>query len=68
MKLTDVEHAENREALASMNLLQRLDHIFEYYKFPLVLILIAAVIVTKATKAPGRDVEKLFDDSVNSRD
>ena len=43
MKLTDVERAENREALASMNLLQRLDHIFEYYKFPLVLILIAAV-------------------------
>ena len=26
-----------------MNLLQRLDHIFEYYKFPLVLILIAVV-------------------------
>ena len=43
MKLTDAERAENREALAHMNLLQRLDHIFEYYKFPLVLILIAAV-------------------------
>ena len=43
MKLTDAERAENREALAGMNLLQRLDHIFEYYKFPMVLILIAAV-------------------------
>ena len=43
MRLTDAERAENREALANMNLLQRLDHIFEYYKFPLVLILIAAV-------------------------
>ena len=43
MKLTDRERAENREALAGMNLPQRLDHIFEYYKFPLVLALIAAV-------------------------
>lgn len=43
MKLTDAERAENREALAGMNLLQRLDYIFEYYKFPLVLILIAAI-------------------------
>ena len=43
MRLTDAERAENREALAHMNLPQRLDHIFEYYKFPLVLILIAVV-------------------------
>ena len=43
MRLTDAERAENKEALARMNLLQRLDHIFEYYKFPLVLILIAVV-------------------------
>lgn len=43
MKLTDAERAENREALSQMNLAQRLDHIFEYYKFPLVLILIAVV-------------------------
>ena len=43
MKLTDAERSENKEALARMNLLQRLDHIFEYYKFPLVLILIAVV-------------------------
>ena len=43
MKLTDRERAENREALAGMTLPQRLDHIFEYYKFPLVLTLIAAV-------------------------
>lgn len=43
MKLTDRERAENRKALADMNLPQRLDHIFEYYKFPLVLALIAAV-------------------------
>ena len=43
MRLTETERAENREALARMSLPQRLDHIFEYYKFPLVLILIAAV-------------------------
>ena len=43
MNLTDAERAENKEALARMNLPQRLDHIFEYYKFPLALILIAAV-------------------------
>ena len=43
MRLTDTERAENKEALARMNPLQRLDHIFEYYKFPLVLILIAVV-------------------------
>ena len=43
MKLTDRERAGNREALAGMTLPQRLDHIFEYYKFPLVLTLIAAV-------------------------
>ena len=45
MRLTDAERAENREALAHMSLPQRLDHIFEYYKFPLVLILIAVVAV-----------------------
>lgn len=45
MRLTDTERMENKEALARMNLLQRLDHIFEYYKFPLVLILIAVVAV-----------------------
>ena len=43
MRLTDAERAENKEALARMNLAQRLDHIFEYYKFPLVLMLIAVV-------------------------
>ncbi len=43
MKLTDAERAENREALARMTLPQRLDHIFEYYRFPLVLILIAVI-------------------------
>ena len=43
MRLTDAERAENREAIANMNLAQRLDYIFEYYKFPLVLALIAAV-------------------------
>ena len=45
MRLTEAERAENREALAHMSLAQRLDHIFEYYKFPLVLILIAVVAV-----------------------
>lgn len=43
MRLTDAERKENREALAGMTLPQRLDHIFEYYRFPLVLILIAVV-------------------------
>ena len=43
MKWTEAERAENREALARMTLLQRLEYIFEYYKFPLVLILIAVV-------------------------
>ncbi len=43
MKPTDAERAENREALARMTLLQKLDHIFEYYRFPLVLILIAGI-------------------------
>ena len=43
MKLTDAERQENREAFARMTLPQRLDYIFEYYKFPLVLLLIAAV-------------------------
>ena len=43
MKLTESERMENRAAFASMSLLQKLDHIFEYYKFPLVLVLIAAV-------------------------
>lgn len=48
MKLTDAERAENREALARMTLLQRLGYIYEYYKFPLVLILIAVVALGSA--------------------
>ena len=43
MKLTEAERAENREAFAAMTLRQRLEYILEYYKFPLVLALIAAV-------------------------
>ena len=43
MNLTGRERAENREAIAAMTLLQKLEYIFEYYKFPLVLALIAAV-------------------------
>ena len=43
MNLTDSERAENREALDAMNLPQKLEYIFEYYKFPLVLALIIAV-------------------------
>ena len=43
MKLTDAERAENREAFARMTLTQRLGYIFEYYKFPLVLLLIVTV-------------------------
>ena len=45
MRLTDSERAENKAALERMNLPQRLDHIFEYYKFPLVLALIAVVAI-----------------------
>ena len=43
MKWTEAERAENREALARMTLPQRLEYIIEYYKFPLVLILIAVI-------------------------
>ena len=43
MKLTDSERAENLQAIANMSLLQKLGYVFEYYKFPLVLALIAAV-------------------------
>ena len=43
MRLTESERAENREALAAMSLQQKLGYVFEYYKFPLVLALIAAV-------------------------
>ena len=43
MKLTDAERAENREAIARMTLAQRLGYIYEYYKFPLVLILIVVI-------------------------
>lgn len=45
MNLTDAERKENREALEAMTLPEKLDHIFEYYKFPLVLALIAVVAV-----------------------
>ena len=40
MKLTESERKENREAFATMNLPQKLSYLFEYYKFPMVLILI----------------------------
>lgn len=43
MRLTESERAENRQAIAEMNPLQKLGYVFEYYKFPLVLILIAVV-------------------------
>lgn len=43
MNLTDAERKENREALKAMTLSERLDHVFEYYKFPLALALIAVV-------------------------
>ena len=43
MRVTDAERAENREALAAMSLPQKLEYVFQYYKFPLVLVLIAAV-------------------------
>ena len=43
MKLTESERAENREALSNMRLSGKLGYVFEYYKFPLALALIAAV-------------------------
>jgi len=43
VRLTESERAENREALSNMGLSARLGYVFEYYKFPLVLALIAAV-------------------------
>lgn len=43
MRLTESERTENREAFAAMSLPEKLGHIFEYYKFPMVLILIAVV-------------------------
>ena len=43
MKLTESERAENREALSNMSLAGKLGYVFEYYKFPLALALIAAV-------------------------
>ena len=43
MKLTESERAENREALSNMSLSGKLGYVFEYYKFPLALALIAAV-------------------------
>ena len=43
MKLTESERAENREALAAMSLPEKLEYVFQYYRFPLVLALIAAV-------------------------
>ncbi|MBQ6325707.1 MAG: hypothetical protein IJI26_06540, partial [Clostridia bacterium] len=43
MRLTETERAENREALSKMGLSAKLGYVFEYYRFPLVLALIAAV-------------------------
>ena len=43
MKLTEREQKENREALAAMTFPEKIGYVFEYYKFPLVLILIAVV-------------------------
>ena len=43
MKLTERERVENREAFRDMGLPEKLDYIFTYYKFPLVLMLIAVV-------------------------
>ena len=48
MNLTDAERKENRDALEAMTLPEKLDHIFESYKFPLVLALIAVVAVGSA--------------------
>jgi len=43
VKLTESERVENRAALSSMSLSEKLGYVFEYYRFPLVLALIAAV-------------------------
>lgn len=43
MNLTDAERRENQEALEAVSLPEKLEYVFEYYKFPLVLALIAVV-------------------------
>ena len=43
MNLTDAERRENQAALEAMTLPEKLEYVFEYYKFPLVLALIAVV-------------------------
>ena len=43
MNLTDAERKENQEALEAMSLPEKLEYVFAYYKFPLVLALIAVV-------------------------
>ena len=43
MKLSDRERAENREALEAMSLPEKIGYVLAYYRFPLVLALIALV-------------------------
>lgn len=45
MQLSERERQANREAFAAMNLAQKADYIFAYYKLPLVLALVALVFV-----------------------
>ena len=45
MKLPEHERAAHREAFRAMNLFQKADYIFAYYKLPLVLIFIAVVAI-----------------------
>ena len=50
MKLSEKEKAANRAAFRSMNLGQKAEYIFAYYKLPLVLALVAIVTVSSITR------------------
>ena len=58
MNLTDAERRENQAALEAMTLPEKLEYVFEYYKFPLVLALIA-VVGRRMSSKPGTS-GKLF--------
>lgn len=50
MQLSEKERAANRDAFRKMNLAQKAEYIFAYYKLPLVLLLVAVVSLGSAAK------------------
>ena len=50
MQLSEKERAANRDAFRKMNLAQKAEYIFAYYKLPLVLLLVAVVSLASAAK------------------